>query len=168
MAEQQPQPVPSAAPFRFDWRLKLAILTAVAALVYFLGTSLFSAARMEPLFYPYFRSLFHVSDSGQLFFYLSIVRWTAHFMEYFALCLLLVWIVGLRPFTAMVITVLLAAADEGHQYFLPDRTCSLLDLKYDWAGALIAFLLSLAVTRLRRAARVQMAAAPGQQSEISA
>ncbi|GEM_PF-3025799 len=164
----EPQRAGSAAKFHLSWVVRLAVLTAVAVLVYVLGTSFFSAARMEPIFYPYFRSLLHVSDSGQLFFYLSIVRWTAHFMEYLVLCLVLVWLVGLRPFTAMVICLALGAADEGHQYFIPDRTCSLLDLKYDWAGALSAFLLSAAAIRLRRTLRPKTAAAPEQQTATSA
>jgi VanZ family protein len=167
MAEQEREPAGSGTRFHLNLPLRLAILTAIAVLVYVLGTSFFSAARMEPLFYPYFRSLLHVTDSGQLFFYLSIVRWTAHFMEYFVLCLVLVWFVGLRPFTAMVICVALGAADEGHQYFIPDRTCSLLDLKYDWAGALTAFLLSVAAIRLRQAPRLKTNAAPEQQSRAS-
>jgi VanZ family protein len=167
-AEQQRGPAGGTLKFHLGWPVRLAILTAVAIFVYVLGTSYFSAARMEPLFYPYFRSLLHVTDSGQLFFYLSIVRWAAHFMEYFVLCLVLVWFVGLRPVTAMVICIALGAADEGHQYFIPDRTCSLLDLKYDWAGALTAFLLSLAAIRLRRAPRLKTNAAPDQPSQASA
>jgi VanZ family protein len=134
------------------WPLRLLLVIVVGAVVYWLGTSLFSAARMEPLFYPIFRSVFHVNDAGRLFYYLSIVRWTAHFFEYFVLFVLLAWIVGLRPVTALILCVALAAADEGHQYFLPDRTCSFWDLKLDAAGAFTAFVLTLIARRTRRAA----------------
>jgi VanZ family protein len=162
------QPNASAATVRSKWPLRLLIMFVVLALIYALGTSKFSAARMEPLFYPYFRSLLHISDSNQLFYYLSIVRWTAHSLEYFALFALLSWVIGLRPFTALAVTLLLAAADEGHQYFLPDRTCSLTDLKFDAAGAAAAFLLSLAVVRFRAAPRLKADPAPRENDRASA
>ncbi len=111
------------------------------AVVYWLGTALFSAARMEPLFYPYFQSLLHAGTANELFWDLSIVRWSAHFLEYLVLCFLLARIVGLRPWLALLISVLAAAADEGHQYFIPARTCSLRDLGYDSAGAVTMFVL---------------------------
>jgi VanZ family protein len=133
------------------WPVRLCLVILVGALVYWLGTSLFSAARMEPLVYPLFRSVFHVSDAGQLFYYLSVVRWTAHFLEYFVLFMLLVWVMGLRPLTALILCVLLAVADEGHQYFLPDRTCSSWDVKLDAAGAFTAFVLTAIWRRARRA-----------------
>jgi VanZ family protein len=135
-----------------SWQVRLCVMIAVGALVYWLGTSWFSAKRMEPLFYPYFRSLLHAQTPVELFHYLSIVRWTAHFMEYFVLFLLLAWLVGLRPLTALILCTVLALADEGHQYFLPDRTCSPLDIKLDVAGAFTAFVLTLIVRRLRRTA----------------
>jgi len=163
----RPVTAPAAA-VRLKWPLRLAIVLAVLALVYGLGTSKFSAARMEPLFYPYFRSLLHVSDSNQLFHYLSIVRWTAHSLEYFALFALLLGVIGLRPSTALALTVLVAFADEGHQYFLPDRTFSLIDLEFDAAGAVAAFLLSLAAVRLRAAPRPSVEPAPQHNDRASA
>ncbi len=138
-----------AARIRFGWPLRLGLFGAIVAIVYWLGTSLFSAARMEPLFYPLFRSWLHVTGDDQLFYYLSLVRWTAHFFQYFGLFLLLFWVLGLRPLTALILCVLLAVADEGHQYFLPDRSCSLLDIKLDAAGAATAFVLVVAARRIR-------------------
>ena len=147
--EESREPAGRIGSMRLQWPLRLCLFVAVVAMIYLLGTSLFSAARMEPLFYPFFRSTFHISTPGQLFYYLSIVRWTAHYLEYFVLLLLLVWLVGLRPFTALILCLLLALADEGHQYFLPDRTFSLFDLKLDAAGAVSAFFLTIAIRRLR-------------------
>jgi VanZ family protein len=146
------EPGPRKGLATLSWPVRLCVMIAVGALVYWLGTSWFSAARMEPLFYPYFRSLLHAQTPRELFYYLSLVRWTAHFMEYFVLFLLLAQLVGLRPLTALIVCTVLALADEGHQYFLPDRTCSLLDIKFDVAGAFTAFVLTLIVRRLRRAA----------------
>jgi len=64
--------------------------------------------------------------------------------------------------------VLLAAADEGHQYFIPDRSCSLLDLALDWAGAVTAFILVAAARRLRSRSRTAAAIAAGPGEEASA
>lgn len=166
------QPSPGAprawAMPRLKWPLRLAIVLALMTVIYALGTSFFSAARMKPLFYPYFRSLLHASGEERLFYYLSIVRWTAHSLEYFGLFVLLRWLIGVRPLTALIVTLLLAAADEGHQYFLPDRTCSLIDLEYDALGAVAAFLLSLAAVRLWGAPRQNADAAPSENDRASA
>lgn len=145
------KPAGRTGSMRLNWPLRLCLLAALVAVIYLLGTSLFSAARMKPLFYPYFRSLFHISAPDQLFYYLSIVRWTAHYVEYFVLLLFLVWLVGLRPITALLLCLLLALADEGHQYFLPDRSFGVLDLELDAAGAATAFVLTIAIRRLRAA-----------------
>ncbi|HEV3112795.1 MAG TPA: VanZ family protein [Candidatus Binataceae bacterium] len=118
--EETHEPAEHTVSMRLHWPLRLCLFVAVVAVIYLLGTSLFSAARMEPLFYPFFRSTFHISTPVQLFYYLSIVRWSAHYLEYFVLLLLLVWLVGLRPFTALVLCLLLAFVDEGHQSARPD------------------------------------------------
>lgn len=147
---------------RLNWRLRLCLFVAVVVLVYWFGGSLFSAVRMEPLFYPFFRSLFHISAPGQLFYYLCIVRWIAHFLEYFFLFLLLVWLLGLRPSIALLLCLLLALADEGHQYFLPDRSFAVFDLELDAAGAATAFVLTIAATRLRAASHPETKVLPEQ------
>jgi len=131
--------------------VRLCLLAIVLAVVYWLGTALFSAARMEPLFYPVFRFVLHVNEPEQLFYYLSLVRWTAHYFEYFFLFVLFTWLVGLRPLTALVLCVALAGADEGHQYFLPERSCSLRDINLDTAGAATAFVVTIIAGRLRAA-----------------
>lgn len=133
-----------------NWLTRVAALAALLGIVYLLGTSLFSAARMERLLYPLLGSWFHITDSAEQFHYLVALRLTAHYLEFFVLSLALVWIVGLRPFAAVIVSLLLAAADEGHQYLLPDRTFALRDLRYDAAGVLTAFVLAVAIRRLRR------------------
>ncbi len=137
------------------WPVRLCLFATVVAMIYLLGTSLFSAARMKPLFYPWFRSLFGAGSEGQLLYYLSVVRWTAHYFQYFVLFLLLVWVLGLRPLSALILCLALGAADEGHQYFLPDRSCSLMDLKLDAAGAATAFILIAGSRRLRATSALQ-------------
>ncbi|HEY2105835.1 MAG TPA: VanZ family protein [Candidatus Binataceae bacterium] len=147
---------------------RLCLFVAVVALMYWLGTSLFSAARMQPLFYPILRSWFHVSAAGQLFYYLSLVRWTAHYLQYFGLLVFLVWILGLRPLTALLLCLLIALADEGHQYFLRDRSFSLFDLKLDAAGAATAFILTIVTRRMRAAAHPESQALPERTGPASA
>jgi VanZ family protein len=147
---------------------RLCLFVAVLALMYWLGTSLFSAARMQPLLYPFFRSRFHVSTAGQLFYYLSIVRWTAHYLQYFGLLVFLVWMLGLRPLTALLLCLLIALADEGHQYFLRDRSFSLFDLKLDAAGAATASILTVVTRRLRAAPHRESQALPERTGPASA
>jgi len=91
----------------------------------------------------------------QLLVYDSFIRWSAHYLEYFVLLLFLVWALPLRPLTALIIAVTLAAADEGHQYFLPDRTCSLFDIEVDAAGAATAFILMITIRFLRGPSRLR-------------
>lgn len=129
------------------------LFIGVASLVYFLGTSTFSAARMQLLVDPHLRSVFQIDSAGQLLQYIYRIRWAAHYLEFFVVFLFLVWALRLRPLTALVITVAMGAADEGHQYFIPDRTCSLFDFKLDAAGATTAFILLIATRFLRGSSR---------------
>jgi VanZ family protein len=142
-----------SSPRALRW-IRPVLFIAALALVYFLGTSAFSAARMKLLIDPALKALFHPNSQTQLFVYDYSIRWTCHFLEYFAVFLFLVWALRLRPLTALILAVVLATADEGHQYFLPDRSFSLFDIKLDAAGAATAFVLTIAIGFLRRSLRV--------------
>jgi len=148
--------------------IRLLLFIAAASIVYFLGTSMFSAARMQLLVNPQLSSVFHTHSAGQLLQYIYRIRWAAHYLEYFVVFLFLVWAVRLRPSTVLVITVAMAAADEGHQYFLPDRTCSLFDLKLDAAGAATAFLLLATIRLLRGSLRATALSVVPPEGEVSA
>ncbi|MGO9057872.1 MAG: VanZ family protein [Candidatus Binataceae bacterium] len=130
------------------------LLIAVMSSIYFLGTSLFSAARMRLLIDPSLSAFLHLEPGSQLLYFDYLIRWTAHYLEYFVVFLLLLWTLRLRPRTALILAVALAAIDEGHQYFIPDRTCSLFDLKLDAAGAATAFILASGFRFLRGASRL--------------
>jgi len=134
--------------------LRPLLLIAVISSIYFLGTSLFSAARMRLLIDPSVSAAFHPDSGSQLLHYDYLIRWTAHYLQYFVVFLLLLWALRLRPLTALILTVALAAADEGHQYFIPDRTCSLFDLTVDAAGAATACILASGLRLLRGAPRL--------------
>jgi VanZ family protein len=136
---------------------RLLIVLAALALIYFLGTSPFSNRNSAALIRWTMEHLFHRNPNGQIFFLNNCLRWGAHYLEYFVLFLMLaVWPLRLRPLTALIITVAVGAADEGHQYFIPDRRCSLVDFEIDSFGAATAFFLTLALRRVRGAARVRV------------
>lgn len=98
----------------------------------------------------------------------KIVRKAAHFGEYMILAAL-AWIAlyctcpfvreqerGRAGYTAVLIfTALYAASDEIHQYFVPGRHGSGLDVALDTAGGAAACLLIIAIRRLRGNGRKQ-------------
>ena len=66
------------------------------------------------------------------------IRKIAHFIEYMFLGIL-VYLVSLSfnltdPFMVLVICLILACLDEIHQFFVPDRTCRILDIIIDVLG----------------------------------
>ena len=87
-----------------------------------------------------------------------LVRKAAHMTEYFLLALslqlpLAAWFhhhisIKLRVWIGFFMTVLLAALDEFHQYFVPGRSGNLTDVCIDSVGAVIASLCFLLFYRL--------------------
>jgi VanZ family protein len=135
---------------------RLLIFLAALTLIYFLGTSPFSNRNSAALIRWTMEHLFHHNPKGQIFFLNNWLRWSAHYLEFFVLFLMLaVWPLRLRPLTALIITMAVGAADEGHQYFIPDRRCSLVDFEIDSFGAATAFILTLALRRVRGAPGVR-------------
>jgi VanZ family protein len=131
--------------------VRIAAFIVTLAAIYFFGTGTFSMARTRLLVDPILHHLYPGLGSGQMYNIIARMRWTLHSAEYFVVFILLaVWPLRLRPLTALIVTIALAAADEGHQYFLPDRTCDLFDLQMDATGAMAAFLLTGTVRWLRR------------------
>lgn len=90
--------------------------------------------------------------------YEILIRKLAHFSLYFALglssCLMFYEIVPnrKRPFKApavsLVFSVLYAASDEIHQFFVPGRSMQFSDVLLDSAGALTAILLLYSARKL--------------------
>jgi VanZ family protein len=129
---------------------RMLILAALIAGIYFLGTSLFSNRRSAALVQGTFNALHYGSSRDQITVFNNRLRWSAHYAEFFVLFVLLtVWPLRIRPLSAVILCVLLGAADEGHQYFIPGRSCSPFDLKLDSAGAVTAFILVLAARHWR-------------------
>jgi len=143
----------------------MLIFAALIAVTYLLGTSLFSHARSAALVQWALNALHYGGSSNRIKMFNNWLRWSAHYLEFFLLFLILaVWPLQIRPLPALLLCVLLAAADEGHQYFVPDRSCSPFDLELDSAGVVTAFVLAVSVRRLRGRSRADtaIAAAPGE------
>ena len=81
-----------------------------------------------------------------------LVRKAAHFTEYGILFWLLVrGPMEQRPYLALMLCVVYALTDEGHQVFVPGRTASLYDVALDSTGALFSHFLTTAISRTRLA-----------------
>jgi VanZ family protein len=91
-----------------------------------------------------------------------VVRKAAHVTEY-AILALLVWRVLRRPplnpgepwrwshaGLALLIVILYAASDEFHQWFVPSREASVVDVAIDAIGAVLALLLVWVLGRWRK------------------
>ena len=53
-----------------------------------------------------------------------------------------------RPYLALMLCVIYALTDEGHQAFVPGRTASLYDVALDSTGALFSHFLTTAIAEL--------------------
>lgn len=73
-----------------------------------------------------------------------IIRKLAHFTEYFILGMLaynLIHNCNKKVYIAIIICVLYAISDEFHQWFVPGRSCQLLDILIDSMGATLGIFL---------------------------
>ena len=53
-----------------------------------------------------------------------------------------------RPYLALMLCVVYALTDEGHQVFVPGRTASLYDVALDSTGALFSHFLTTAIAEI--------------------
>ena len=68
-----------------------------------------------------------------------IIRKLAHFTEYFILGILTYNLINncnKKTYIAIIICILYAISDEIHQYFVPGRSCQILDMTIDSLGSL--------------------------------
>jgi VanZ family protein len=78
-----------------------------------------------------------------------LVRKLAHFTEYGILFWLLIrGPMAERPYLALMLCVVYALTDEGHQVFVPGRTASLYDVALDSTGALFSHFLTTAIAEI--------------------
>lgn len=95
---------------------------------------------------PYWGIIVSVEERGYYYFIEFLIRKAAHFFSFGAIAVALY--IALYPrkwrfIYALVITFLLACADELHQYFTVGRTATMMDVALDTVGGL--FLLSIFV-----------------------
>jgi VanZ family protein len=117
------------------------------ALLFFLSTSLFSAANTARFIEPILRWILPSAAPATISLTHGLIRKVAHFFNYAVLFWLLIRgpMAG-RPYAALAICVAYAMLDEGHQIFVPGRTASLYDVALDSSGALFSRFLNAAVT----------------------
>ena len=85
----------------------------------------------------------------------KVVRKSAHFGEYFILCVLYYKTLSISVRKALAasaaLAVLYAVSDELHQYFVPGRAAMAADVLIDSSGVLLAVLVILIIRRHRPA-----------------
>jgi VanZ family protein len=119
------------------------------ALIFTLSTSAFSAANTAKVIDPIMRWLIPGVGAAAVEVCHMLVRKAAHFTEYAILFWLLVrGPMKARPYLALMLCVVYALTDEGHQVFVPGRTASLYDVALDSTGALFSHFLTTAIAEL--------------------
>ncbi len=119
------------------------------AVIFTLSTSAFSAANTSRVIDPILRWLIPTISPAAIDVCHTLVRKSAHFTEYGILFWLLVrGPLAQRPYLALMLCVVYALSDEGHQVFVPGRTASLYDVALDSTGALFSHFLTTAITEI--------------------
>ncbi len=115
---------------------------AWAVAIFFFSTGSFSSDNTLSVLQLLAGLIFPGASSMSLALANDAIRKFAHFFNY----ALLYWLIVRRPmrqraWLALVLCVLYAFSDEGHQLFVPGRTPSLYDVALDSSGALASRLL---------------------------
>ncbi|HEV2171687.1 MAG TPA: VanZ family protein [Candidatus Binatus sp.] len=119
------------------------------ALIFTLSTSSFSAVNTATIIDPILRFLLPGLSAASVQVGHMLTRKAAHFTEYGILFWLLVrGPMAQRPYLALMLCIVYALTDEGHQVFVPGRTASLYDVALDSSGALFSHFLTTAIAEL--------------------
>ena len=120
-----------------------------SALIFILSTSAFTAANTSRIIDPMLRWLLPGITAASVDVCHTLIRKAAHFTEYGVLFWLLVrGPMVRRPYLALMLCVVYALTDEGHQAFTPGRTASLYDVALDSSGALFSHFLTTAIAEI--------------------
>lgn len=144
----------SRPPHRSPWLQWLPVIVWAGFISWFSGDA-FSARSTHNYIDPLLRLLFGDLTQEGFRFWHAVIRKTAHLVEYCVLALLLVRALAtprlLVPATTVLLGIgicgLFASADELHQYFVPSRGGSAMDVALDTFGAAIGAVLFAAVRR---------------------
>ncbi|HUO05064.1 MAG TPA: VanZ family protein [Candidatus Binataceae bacterium] len=114
--------------------------------IFALSTTWFSAANTSRVIEPIFGMLFPAMTPAAIGVCHVLTRKLAHFTIYAVLYWLLARgpLAG-RPGLALLLCVIFALTDEGHQYFVMGRNASLYDVGLDSSGALFSRFLITAI-----------------------
>ena len=124
-------------------------VVAWGVLIFTLSTSAFTAANTAAIIDPILRWLMPAMTAASVDVCHNLIRKAAHFTEYGILFWLLVrGPMVRRPYLALILCVLYALSDEGHQAFVAGRTASLYDVALDSTGALFSHFLTTAIAEL--------------------
>ena len=119
------------------------------ALIFTLSTSAFSAANTAKVIDPLLRFMIPGISRASVDVGHMLVRKLAHFTEYGILFWLLIrGPMAERPYLALMLCIVYALTDEGHQVFVPGRTASLYDVALDSTGALFSHFLTTAIAEI--------------------
>jgi VanZ family protein len=119
------------------------------AVIFTLSTSAFSAVNTSRVIDPMLRWLIPGLSAASVDVVHMLVRKAAHFTEYGILFWLLIrGPMAQRPYLALMLCVVYALTDEGHQVFVPGRTASLYDVALDSSGALFSHFLTTAIAEI--------------------
>jgi len=119
------------------------------ALIFTLSTSAFSAANTAKVIDPLLRWSIPGITAATVEVCHMLVRKSAHFTEYGILFWLLIrGPMKDRPYLALLLCVLYAFSDEGHQIFVPGRIASIYDVALDSTGALFSHFLTTAISEV--------------------
>jgi VanZ family protein len=141
-------PIPASPPEPMALRQWLPVI-AWGAMIFCLSTSAFSAANTALIIDPILRWIFPGISAAAIDVGHMLVRKSAHFSEYGVLFWLLIrGPMAERPYLALMLCVVYALTDEGHQVFVPGRSASLYDVALDSSGALFSHFLITAITEL--------------------
>ena len=118
-------------------------------LIFYLSTSAFSASNTSRFIDPFLRWLIPGISIGAIDTGHLLIRKSAHFTEYGVLFWLLIrGPMAQRPYMALMLCIVYALTDEGHQIFVPGRSASLYDVALDSTGALFSHFLITAITEI--------------------
>jgi VanZ family protein len=124
-----------------------AVVVAWMLVISLMSTEPFSATNTNRYIDPVLRYWFPTITRGELLFAHTVIRKTAHFVEFFILGCLTYWACrrGRAPrwrtawmLQALGLAIAYSVADEAHQAFVPNRTFALTDSGVDSLGAAVS------------------------------
>ncbi len=143
MSNSEP-PIPPSTRITHYWIPVLLLLM----IQYTFSTSAFSSDETSKVIFPFLKFLLHNPTREQLLFLHHVIRKGAHVTEYCMLAMLVyrafkvdVSKPAVVRLLTMVFIAVTASVDEFHQWFVPSRGSSVVDVGWDCIGGFIALTL---------------------------